>query len=132
MCYLVFSYYWFFGLDDGVFGEIVWYVFCQYLVVVGFIKVGDYSGEVIVQWVSGVVVKDDIWQDYYKWVVVDNWVGVEDGVVQVQWLCLMYVYDGYVWWVNGLYFCQQLVFYVLFQQGFQFVGGVEVVFYFVF
>ena len=53
-------------------------------------------------------------------------------MAQAQRLRLTHVHDGNARWANGLNFRQQLTLNALLQQGFQFVGGVEVVFHGVF
>lgn len=127
--HLAFSHHWLFGLDDGVFGEIARHAFRQHLAAAGLVKAGDHSGEVIAQRVSGAAVKDDIRQDHHKRVVADYRAGAEDGVAQAQRLRLTHVHDGHARRANGLHFRQQLALHALFQQGFQLVGGVEVVFH---
>ncbi len=50
-------------------------------------------------------------------------------MAQAQRLRLTHVHDGHARRANGLHFRQQLALHALFQQGFQLVGCVEVVFH---
>lgn len=63
---------WFFSLDDGVFREVIWYMFCQYLVVVCFVEMCNYGSKVVMQWVGVGIVDYNVWQYYDKWVVING------------------------------------------------------------
>lgn len=128
-CHLPFGHHRLFGLDHGVFGEIARHAFRQYLATAGLVKAGDHRGEVIAQRVRSAAVENDIRQHHHKRVIPDDRAGAEDGVAQAQRLRLTHVHDGHARRANGLHFRQQLALHALFQQGFQLVGGVEVVFH---
>lgn len=129
--YYWYVFVWFQGFVFVVNYVISGYVFDRFnynLVGVSFIEVRDYFSEVIVVQIGFIFIQNNVWQNNCDWFIFYYWMGVQYCVIQIFCQVLMNLYNSYVWWVNRLYFFQQLVFYMFFQYCFQFKIGIEMVF----